>query len=115
MDGPWLEYRQGQEIFILRKYLDWAWELLNLLLNGYWGSCTGIKRLGRDADHSPSFSAEVKNEWSYTSTSPVCLHGVDRNTFTLFTFKIFPHSQDLVRSFGINFQFQRLQFQIGSI
>jgi len=105
MDGPGLEYRQGQEIFIFRKYLDRYWGPLCLLSNGYRGYCTGIKRPGRDADHSPSFSAEVKNEWSYTSTSPVCLHGVDRHTFTLFTFKMFLHIQDLVRSFGISLQF----------
>jgi hypothetical protein len=35
-----------------------------------------VKRPVRAADHSPPSSAEVKNEWSYTSTSPVCLHGV---------------------------------------
>jgi len=28
----------------------------------------GVKRPGREADHSPTFSAEVKNVWSYTST-----------------------------------------------
>jgi hypothetical protein len=28
----------------------------------------GIKRPGREADHSPPSSAEVKNTWSYTST-----------------------------------------------
>jgi hypothetical protein len=28
----------------------------------------GIKLPGREADHSPPFSAEVKNEWNYTST-----------------------------------------------
>jgi hypothetical protein len=28
----------------------------------------GIKRSGREADHSPQSSAEVKNGWSYTST-----------------------------------------------
>jgi hypothetical protein len=27
-----------------------------------------IKRPGRETDHSPPSSAEVKNEWSYTST-----------------------------------------------
>jgi hypothetical protein len=27
-----------------------------------------VKRLGRDADHSPPSTAEVKNMWSYTST-----------------------------------------------
>jgi hypothetical protein len=28
----------------------------------------GLKQLGREADHSPPSSAEVKNSWSYTST-----------------------------------------------
>jgi len=31
---------------------------------------------GGKADHSPPSSAEVKNAWSYTSTNPICLHGV---------------------------------------
>jgi hypothetical protein len=30
----------------------------------------GLKRRGREADHSPPSSAEVKNEWGYTITSP---------------------------------------------
>jgi hypothetical protein len=28
----------------------------------------GVKRSGREADHSPLSSAEVNNAWSYTST-----------------------------------------------
>jgi hypothetical protein len=36
----------------------------------------GVKRPGREADHSIPYSAEVKNAWSYTSTPPVRLHGV---------------------------------------
>jgi hypothetical protein len=36
----------------------------------------GLKRPGREADHSPPSSAEVKNAWSYTSTRPIRLHGV---------------------------------------
>jgi len=35
---------------------------------------------GFDDDHSPASSAEVKNEWSYTSTPPMCLYGVNRAT-----------------------------------
>jgi hypothetical protein len=35
-----------------------------------------VKRPGREADHSPPSSAEVKNEWSYTSTPRIRLHGV---------------------------------------
>jgi hypothetical protein len=42
----------------------------------------GVKRPQHEADHSPPSSAEIKNEWRYTSTPPVYLHDVDRNTFT---------------------------------
>jgi hypothetical protein len=31
---------------------------------------TGVQRLGREADHPPLHSAEVKNAWGYTSTPP---------------------------------------------
>jgi len=34
-------------------------------------------------DYSPPCSSEVKNEWSYTSNPPICLHGVDTETFKL--------------------------------
>jgi len=30
----------------------------------------GVKRPGREGDHSPPSSAEIKNAWSYTSTPP---------------------------------------------
>jgi hypothetical protein len=36
----------------------------------------GVKRPGREADHSPPSSAEIKHAWSYTSTPPIRLHGV---------------------------------------
>jgi len=36
-------------------------------------------------DHSPSPSDEVKNEWSYTSTPSVRIHGVDRDKCTFHT------------------------------
>jgi hypothetical protein len=35
---------------------------------GSGGSFPGVKRPGREADHSPPSSAEVKNAWRYTST-----------------------------------------------
>jgi hypothetical protein len=31
----------------------------------------GVKWPGREVDHSPPSNAEVKNEWSYTSTPPI--------------------------------------------
>jgi hypothetical protein len=38
-----------------------------------------------ETDHSLLSVAKIKNEWSYTSTPPVCLHGRYREdlTFTL--------------------------------
>jgi hypothetical protein len=36
----------------------------------------GIKRPGREADHSPPSSVEVNIVWSYTSSHPTRLHGV---------------------------------------
>jgi hypothetical protein len=34
----------------------------------------GLKLPGREADHSPPFSTEAKNEWSYISAPPIYLH-----------------------------------------
>ena len=41
---------------------------------------------GCEADNSPLCNAEVKNDWSYTSTPQLCLQGVDREhcTFTFY-------------------------------
>jgi hypothetical protein len=44
------------------------------------GFFRGVKQLGRDADHSPPTSAEVKKTWIYASPPPqICLHGVVLN------------------------------------
>ena len=37
-----------------------------------------IKQLQHEIDHSPLSSAEVKNEGSCTSASPICLSGMHR-------------------------------------
>lgn len=46
-------------------------------------SVFGRERPGREIDHSPLSSVEIKNEWRVTSTPAVCLHDVDRITFTV--------------------------------
>jgi hypothetical protein len=56
-----------------------------ILLSGCWGSFSGIDRPGREVNHLPSSGAEVKNEWSYTSSPSVNLHGMYRNIFILLT------------------------------
>jgi hypothetical protein len=43
----------------------------------------GTKRPGREVNHSPTSSAEVKNGWIYVSTPPVRLHGVERGKVPL--------------------------------
>jgi len=60
-----------------------------------WAVSLGAKRQRRDADHPPPSSAEVKNEWSYTSTPQYAFMAwcsVKRSTGTAlpFTF-ILPH------------------------
>jgi len=50
----------------------------------YWAAhcvawVSGIKRPGREANHAPPYSAEDEDAWSYTSTSPVRLHGMVLN------------------------------------
>jgi hypothetical protein len=43
----------------------------------------GAKRAGREADHSPPTVAEVKNTWTYTSTSPYVFTGTTYLTLYL--------------------------------
>ena len=34
-----------------------------------------------EVDHSPPFSAEVKNEWGRNCAPPICLYVMERNNF----------------------------------
>ena len=74
----------GRGFLPSRKRPDRHWDPPSLLYNGYRGSFPEAKRLGLEADHLPPSTAEFKNEWSYTSSPPVCLHRVDRDIFTSF-------------------------------
>ena len=76
---------QRHEIFSSPKLTRQALGPTEFLSQGYGGSFPGLKRPGREVDHIPPHSSEGKNEWSYTSTSTVILHGVEGDKFT-FTF-----------------------------
>jgi hypothetical protein len=68
---------------------DRFWCPLSLLFNGYYqGYFTGVKRLWRDVEHSPSSNIEVKNEWIYTASPPYMSQIVDgeKCTFYLYLF-----------------------------
>jgi len=63
------------------KCPDWVWGLPRLLFGGYRGSFLEVKQLGHGIYHSAPSSVEVKNEWCYTFTPPICLHGMERYNF----------------------------------
>ena len=57
---------------------------------------TGVKHSEREVYHSSTPSVEVKNEWSYISTAPVCLHAVDRDFFRIFHMRATFRAHDVV-------------------
>jgi hypothetical protein len=56
------------------KRPDGLWDPPSLLFKAHWGFIPDVKSLGRDFDYLPLSSAEVKNEWSYSSILPFCLN-----------------------------------------
>ena len=61
----------------MKLHVQWAWGFFPG--GGMW--------LGHEVNHPPPPSAEVKSEWGYTSP-PVCLHGVDRDSFIFHLYKL---------------------------
>jgi hypothetical protein len=60
----------------------------------------GVKRQGRETDHSPPTSAEVKKMWIYTSTPPYVFMALSTETtltFTLLQHIMFPLRKSLVQ------------------
>jgi hypothetical protein len=74
-DGCGFKFRQGLFSKRSRPYGPPILSSMNL------GSFRGVQRPGHETDHSSPSSVEVRNEWSYTSTPPVCLKGFDRDLY----------------------------------
>jgi len=67
-------------IFLLRRRVQTGSEVHSVSYTmGAEAITPGIKRPGRQPDHLPQSSPEVKNAWSYTSTQPIRLRGVVHN------------------------------------
>jgi hypothetical protein len=85
LDDPGFVSWQGQKIFLSpetsRPALGPTQPPIQWVPKFY----PGVKRPGCDVDHWLPSSAEVNNKWSYTSPYPVCLHGMDRDTFTFYS------------------------------
>jgi hypothetical protein len=68
---PWSNRgRWGQEFSLLHVVQTGSGVHSDSYPMGTGGSFPGVKRSGREADHSPLTSAEVKKTWVYTSTPP---------------------------------------------
>ena len=76
LDGPRFESRDGQKIFLFSKTSRRALGSTKPPVQWASKSYLGGKAAG-------AASAEVKNEWRYTSTPPLYLYAVDRDSVTL--------------------------------
>jgi hypothetical protein len=75
MGGPGFVSTQGKEISVLSKSSRPALGSTQPPIQRVPGFLPGGKATSREDNHSVPFSAEV------TSTSPIYLHGMDRNYF----------------------------------
>jgi len=81
LSGVWIH--AGTKVLCpLQNVQTGCWGLPSLLFSGYRGSFPWGQAAG-SSSCPLTFSAVVKNEWSYSSTPRVCLHGAegDRDPF----------------------------------
>jgi hypothetical protein len=69
-EGSEFESRWGQEFSLLHVVQTTSGAHPVSYPIGKGGSSPGVKQPGREADHSPPTSAEVKKTWIYTSAPP---------------------------------------------
>ena len=72
----------GKRVFSSVGRPNRPWRPPSLLFNWYREFFPGVKRPGRQVNHSPPSSDDIKNKWSCTSTTLICLNGVDREKST---------------------------------
>jgi hypothetical protein len=60
----------GSRIFSSERHTDWLWGPPRLRIGVPGALSPGVKRPGREADHSPLSYAEVKKMWIYISIPP---------------------------------------------
>jgi hypothetical protein len=73
LDGPRIESRWGK---IFRVRPDRPWGPPSLLHKGYRLSCPEVKWPGRGVEHPLHQAPKLKDEWRYTSTPLLGLHGL---------------------------------------
>ena len=83
LDDTEFESRQEKEISVFPITSRQALRSTELPIDMFRVSFQKAKQSGREVYYWPPPSVQVKNEWSYTSTSPVCINDVDRETLLL--------------------------------
>ena len=101
LDDPSFDSLQWQDICLLRNVQTGSRVGPAFYSVGTESSSPRVKRLELTVDHSPAIIAEVKNEWSYTPTPPICLHGLNMENLT-FYYLINIGVYYILRSFLIN-------------
>jgi hypothetical protein len=89
------ESQQGQKHFLLQNHPDRLGDPPGLLFTKYWDSFPEQKEAGREFDHSSPPTIEAENEWSCTYTPTVCLHDINRDTFTSSSFIVKIYQSDI--------------------
>ena len=79
--------RQGKRFICSPKRPDRRRGRHCRLFSGNLSYLPGINRQWHEIKLRPPSNAEVKNEWSYTSTPPICLRDLEPGILYLFTFK----------------------------
>jgi hypothetical protein len=65
---------RGGRSFILGRVKNFLFSMSTMPIQRVLGALSpGVKRPGREVDHSPPASAEIKKMWIYTSTPPCAL------------------------------------------
>lgn len=97
-----LSYSQskGKRILSSPKYPDQLWGPTSPLFKGDHSLFPQVKQLQLRCliNHSSPTSVNVKDGWGYTSTCPLCPHGMDRDNFTFVSNKKLHYGQ-LVHEF----------------
>jgi len=83
-----LDVPKGKRVFCTRKLRDQLLGPASLLFNGYRSTFPDGWLSRHDVEHLPLSSAEVKNEWSFTSTPLYVFTTWTRIALLLLTFHI---------------------------
>jgi hypothetical protein len=84
LDGTDLNPNRAKRYCPLQKHPDQIFGPLKPFIQWVLGSFPKVKWPGPEVDYWPPSSAEVRNEWNCTYTTPVWIHGIDTDNFTLF-------------------------------